>query len=264
MTELRILCVGDIVGQAGRQTVARLLPDIKKEYDIHFTIGNIENAAAGFGFTKKVYDELLSCGIDAFTGGNHIFDKKDVLKNFDDFDKLARPLNLPAGTPGEGIRYFNCKKIKIAVVNLIGRVFMGLADCPFRTMESHLTEISGQTPVIIVDFHCEATSEKQALGWYLDGRVSAVFGTHTHVMTADEQVTPAQTAYITDIGMTGSHNSVIGMEKETVIQKFTGMQSVRFEPSEEPPFLLNGIMVRINAETGKALEITRIRKEYTR
>jgi len=213
MKTLNILCIGDIIGRPGRICLEKHLSSIQKSHQIDFTIANAENAAGGFGLTIKTYKELLTYKIDALTSGNHIFHQKDIISDFDNLNKLIRPLNYPKGVPGKGYRLLKYNNYKIAVINLIGRVFMGEYDCPFQTIEKTLKEIQKETPIILIDFHAEATSEKNAMGWFLDDKVSLVFGTHTHIMTNDEQILPNGTGYITDIGMVGPYDSVIGMKK---------------------------------------------------
>lgn len=232
---------------------------MKEIHAPNFILANAENAAAGFGLTFKTYDELVSYGIHAFTSGNHIFDKKEIVKTFDAYTRLVRPLNFPNGTPGVGYRIFEVEGHKIAVINLIGRVFMNHSDCPFQAIDALIETIRAETPIILVDFHAEATSEKQAMGYFLDGKVSAVFGTHTHVQTADERILPKGTAYITDLGMTGSLNSILGMEKEPVIKKFFTQMPTRFEATKDYPWMLNGITLSLNPNTGSANDITRVR-----
>lgn len=258
MAELNVCCIGDIVGRPGRNILRSHLVEIQREYDVHFTVANIENAAAGFGFTKKVYDELSKCGVDAFTSGNHVYDKRDVMKIFNDFSMLVRPLNFPKGHPGKGVRFFNVHNTRIAVVNIIGRVFMGLSDCPFETMDNHLDEIRKQADIILVDMHAEATSEKIAMGHFLNGRVSALWGTHTHVQTADDMLLSKGTAYITDLGMTGSHNSVLGMDAKGIVKKCRDQLPMQFKPSMEKPWKINGIVLRIDTHSGNATSIMRI------
>ena len=251
------------MGRPGRELLNSQLRRLQNDLRIDFTIANIENAASGFGVTKKVYDELTYLAIDAFTGGNHIYDKKDVIPLFETLEKVIRPLNFPPGNPGRGYRIFTVKGRPIAVVNLIGRVFMALSDCPFRGVDAVLPEIQKLTPLIFVDMHAEATSEKIAMGWHLDGRVSAVFGTHTHVMTADQRILDRGTAYATDLGMVGAYDSVLGMERDPIIQKFLTQFPVKFEPVKRPSeVIFNAIMVTVNPDTGKALSIEGVQRRY--
>lgn len=248
--------VGDIVGHQGRKAVADLLPGLRRDYDIGFTIANCENAAGGFGLTKKLADELLSLGVDVLTSGNHIWDKREMVPLLDSMDNVLRPHNYPPGVPGRGCGVYRiAESLKIAVVNLQGRVFMRAIDCPFRVADTLLEQI--QDAIIIVDMHAEATSEKVAMGWYLDGRVSAVIGSHTHVQTADERVLPGGTAYITDAGMTGSFDSVIGIEKEAIITRFlTGIPN-RFDQARDD-VRLSGVAVSIDSKSRKAVGISRV------
>lgn len=253
---MKILFIGDLMGKPGRTLVARLLPSVKEEYGpFDFIIANCENAAGGRGMTEKVMEELFSCGIDILTSGNHIWDKKEFLTSLDEEKRVLRPLNYPPGCPGNGIGIFEKKGRKLRVINLQGRVFMPLIDCPFRKADEVL-EDAGKYPTF-VDFHAEATSEKKALGFYLDGRVSAFVGTHTHVQTADEEILPYGTAYITDAGMTGSHMSSIGMEIEPVIGKFLTGLPAKFEVSSKG-LRFNGVSVIIDETTLKAEKIERL------
>jgi hypothetical protein len=255
---MQVLFIGDIVGRSGRRAVRELLPGLAKDQDVDLVIANIENAAAGFGITRDTVDELLECGIHVFTTGNHVWDKKEVQGFINEYPNLLRPANYPEECPGIGHAVVNTKSgFPVAVINLAGRVFMGPADCPFRAAKSLVGALRQQTPVVIADLHAEATSEKQALGWYLDGQVSAVLGTHTHVQTADETILPGGTAYITDAGMTGPHNSIIGIEKEMIIEKFLTGMPCRFEVARGD-VRLQGVVLGIDPKTGKAKTIQRI------
>jgi len=255
---MQILFIGDIVGRPGRRAVRELLPGLRKEYGVDLVIANAENAAAGFGITRDTVDELLECGIQLFTTGNHVWDKKEVLGFIDDYPNLLRPANYAEGCPGIGHAVVKTAAgIPVAVVNLAGRVFMHPADCPFRVAKSLVAGLRQQTPVIIVDVHAEATSEKQALGWFLDGEVSAVLGTHTHVQTADETILPGGTAYMSDVGMTGPHNSVIGIEKEMIIERFLTGMPCRFEVARGD-VRLQGVIVGVDPQSGKAQSVKRI------
>lgn len=222
---MRFLCIGDVIGRTGRNALKKFLPDVLKEYRPDFVILNGENAAGGFGLTKKVYEELLSLGVDVITSGNHIFDKKEILQFIDKEEKLLRPANYPPEASGRGYGIYEESGKKIAVINLMGRALMGIPlDCPFRKFDEIYEKIKESVDYIVVDFHAEATSEKMAFGFYVDGRADIVFGTHSHVATADEMLLPKGTAYITDVGLTGAKYSVIGMKVEEPIQKFlTGM-----------------------------------------
>ncbi len=226
---MNILCIGDIVGRPGRDYLKRNLASIKKEYNIDFVIANGENSAGGVGITKSTYEDLISMGIDAITLGNHTWAKREVIEFINTADRLIRPANYPSNNPGKGYIILGAENKKIAVINLCGRVFMDAIECPFSTMDTVLEEIQGKADIVIVDFHAEATSEKQAMGWYLDGKVTTVFGTHTHIQTSDERILPDGTGYITDVGMTGPRNSILGVEKDIIINKFLTMMPARFE-----------------------------------
>lgn len=259
---MRVLMIADIFGEPGRGAVKKLLPEIKKEEEIDLCIANGENAAGGFGLTPKTAEQIYSSGVDIITMGNHVWDRKEILDIIND-ERLVRPANYPPGVPGRGWTLIDLDKTtKVGVVNLSGRVYMANLDCPFRTADKILSELRKQTNIIIVDIHGEITSEKVALGWYLDGRVSAVIGTHTHVPTADERILPEGTAYITDVGITGSLDSVIGVKKEIIIQRFLSQMPVRFEEATSN-IVLAGVVIDIDAESGKATSIKRIQKQLT-
>ncbi len=262
LKKIKILCLGDVVGKPGRQVIKEHLAKIQKENDIHFTIVNIENVAGGHGITTKIYQDFNNYNIQAYTSGNHIYNKKESINDFNEYKKMVRPLNYLFSNPGVGYRIFRLNEYKIAVVNLVGRVFMGLSDCPFQTISRILPEIKAETNLVIVDFHAETTSEKQALGWFLDGKVSTVFGTHTHVITADERILPQGTGYITDIGMVGARDSVIGMEVAPIIEKFITQMPVKYEPPTYGDKFLNGIILEIDTENGKTISIERIQKIF--
>ena len=248
--------IGDIIGRPGRQAVEELLPDLRQQYRLNLVIANAENAAGGLGLTLTTAKELLSTGVDVLTSGNHIWAQKEIIPYLDGRMPILRPLNYPPTVPGKGY----IVNSQAMVVNLIGRTFMGDVDCPFRAIDQLLTELEDKPPVIIVDFHAEATSEKVAMGRYLDGRVSAVLGTHTHVATTDTQLLPQGTAYVTDIGMTGPIDSVIGMETEVVIQRFlTGIPHRMSVAKGKTMF--NAVLVRVDKKSGRAISIDRIYKE---
>ena len=248
-----ILVIGDIIGRPGRQAVHEFLPGLRKQYGLDMVIANVENAAGGFGLTSTIAEELLGTGVDVLTSGNHIWAQKEIIPYLDGEMPILRPLNYPPGVPGRG--YLITRRTM--VVNLMGRTFMGDLDCPFRAMDKLLTELEQKPPVIIVDFHAEATSEKMAMGRYLDGRVSAVLGTHTHVGTIDAQLLPQGTAYVTDIGMTGPGDSIIGDDSEAVIQRFlTGMPH-RLSVGKGKP-IFGAIMVEVAEDSGRAVNIERI------
>lgn len=255
---LKILFIGDIIGRPGRQLIRDLLPRLVDQHMIDLVIANGENAAAGFGLTPDVVSELFDLGIDVLTTGNHVWDKRDGLVCLDQEPALLRPANYPEGAPGRGVGvYETAAGISVAVVNLEGRVFMNGLDCPFRKADGILAELGPEQRIVIVDFHAEATSEKGALGAYLDGRVSAVVGTHTHVQTADERVLPGGTAFISDAGMSGARDSVIGIRKELSVQRFLTQMPVRYEISKKDPVLC-GVIVSIDETTGKSLQIERV------
>ncbi|MBU0549351.1 MAG: TIGR00282 family metallophosphoesterase [Candidatus Omnitrophica bacterium] len=255
---MNILFIGDIVGKPGRETVKALLPKLKKEFALDFVIANIENAAGGSGVTANVAEELFSYQIDACTSGDHIFRKKDVLSVIDE-PKILRPANFPLMAPGRGSAAFKTKSgIEVVVINILGRVFMESRECPFRVVKEEIDKHQGK--IVIVDFHAEASSEKVAMGWYLDGLVSAVLGTHTHIQTADEKILPKGSAYITDAGMTGPQYSVIGRKIEDVLARFITQVEHRFEVANED-LQLQGVLLDIDQETGKAKSITRIQRK---
>jgi 2',3'-cyclic-nucleotide 2'-phosphodiesterase len=255
---LRILTIGDIIGKPGRTAVRRLLPGLSREYDVDLTIGNGENAAGGLGLTLSTARELFDCGLDVITSGNHIWAHKEIIAYLDSELALLRPLNYPPINPGRGYLLAN----NALIVNLVGRVFIGHFDCPFRAMDELLAELgsAGKVPsVIIVDFHAEATSEKVAMGRYLDGRVSAVLGTHTHVGTIDAQILPGGTAYVSDIGMVGPVNSVIGVDPNSAIDGFLTQIPRRLSPGKGK-VNFDAILVEVDENTGRAINIKRIQK----
>lgn len=255
---MRILFIGDIVGRPGREAIKKLLPDIVKKKKIEFVIANGENAAGGSGVTPEIADELFSYGVDVITSGDHIWKKKEVIDYIQASMNLLRPLNYPKEVPGRGSTVLESKSgIKIAVINLLGRVFMEAVECPFRTSQEEIEKLKNKTNIIIVDIHAEATSEKIALSWYLDGKVSALIGTHTHVQTADERILPNGTAYLTDCGMTGPFDGVIGRKKEQILNRFITQMPTRFEMAEYD-VRINGAVVDIDEKTGKANSIERI------
>lgn len=256
---MNILFIGDIVGKPGREAVRVLLPGLKQEFSLDFVIANVENAAGGSGVTPGVLAELRGYGIDAFTSGDHIFKKREVFSIIDEELRLLRPANFPPGVPGQGARIFKTGNSgEILLINLLGRVFMEARECPFRIAREEIDK--HKSKIIIVDFHAEATSEKVALGWYLDGIVSAVVGTHTHIQTADEKILPQQTAYISDVGMTGPQHSVIGRRIEDVITRFITQMERRFEVANEDP-QLQGVVLNIDSNSGKATSILRLQRK---
>ena len=251
-----ILAVGDIIGKPGRQAVQELLPGLRQQYGLDLVIANGENVAGGLGLTSTTANEVLGAGVDVLTSGNHIWAQKEIIPYLDGEMPILRPLNYPPGVPGRGY-IINSQAM---VVNLIGRTFMGNFDCPFRAMNQLLVEVKHKPPVVIVDFHAEATSEKVAMGQYLDGRVSAVLGTHTHVGTIDSQILPRGTAYVTDIGMTGPIDSVIGDDTEAVLQRFLTIMPHRLSVGKGK-VIFNAILVNIDEKSGKAISIDRIYRE---
>jgi len=256
---MRILFIGDIVGSPGRQIVLERLTDIVAQQKLDLVIANAENAASGFGITPRLAEELLAVGVDVLSGGNHIWDRKEILDYFPHQPRLLRPANYPEGTPGRGLYVGTARNgTRYAVLNLQGRVFMASIDCPFRTADRELKLIPPDVKIIIVDMHAETTSEKQAMGWYLDGRATAVIGTHTHVVTADEQVLPGGTAYITDVGMTGPHDSVIGMDKAGILRRFLDGLPARFEVASAD-VQMNAVRLDVEESSGHARSIERLR-----
>jgi metallophosphoesterase (TIGR00282 family) len=252
----RILFLGDIIGRPGRRALKKHLPSLVRKHSPAMVIANGENAAGGVGITEEVGQELL-IQVDVLTSGNHIWDKKEAIDYLQKEPRLLRPANYPPENPGKGTHIFEAGSgRKVGVLNLQGRVFMEPIDCPFRIADKEVEELRALTPVIIVDFHAEATSEKQAMGWYLDGRVSAVIGTHTHVPTADERILPQGTAFITDVGMVGAYNSVIGIRRDQALKRFLTARPQRFEPAKEGVFFC-AVFIEVDNQTGKALSIQR-------
>lgn len=255
---MRLLMIGDIVGRPGRRAVKDNLSGLIREFNVDFTVANGENSAGGNGITREVGRELFAQGVDVITMGNHVWSHKEIFTYISQESRIIRPANYPPGAPGLGLNIYVAKNgVEVAVMNISGRVFMPEMDCPFRKAGELLAGLDNRVRVILLDFHAEATSEKVAMGWYLDGRVSAVCGTHTHVQTADERILPGGTAYITDVGMTGPRDSVIGVRKELVIEKFTTQLPRRFEVANSP-YQLNAVLIDVEDDTGKALDIRRI------
>ena len=248
-----VLSIGDVIGRPGRQAVQQLLPGLRRQYGLELVIANAENAAGGFGLTSATAKELLNAGVDVLTSGNHIWAEKEIIPYLDGELPALRPLNYPPGVPGRGYLINE----RVMVVSLLGRTFIGDFDCPFRAMDQLLAEVNPKPKIIIVDFHAEATSEKMAMGRYLDGRVSAVLGTHTHVGTIDAQLLPQGTAYITDIGMTGPTNSVIGNDTEAVIHRFLTRLPNRLSVGKGKT-MLNAVMVKVADDNGRAISIDRV------
>ncbi len=258
---MNILFIGDIVGRPGRDSIEGLLPKLKKEFKLDGVVANAENSAGGFGLTSRIAGELLALGCDCLTLGDHVWDKMEIVDYLAITDKVIRPANFPEGTPGRGWSVIHtASKKKIAVINLLGRVFMRYnVDCPFRSLKNIVAEARKETPVVIVDFHAEATSEKVALGHFIDGEVSAVVGTHTHIQTADERILPKGTAYISDLGMTGPYDSVIGQKKEAIIDRFLKVMPNKFEVATDDVWL-HGVVIDIDEKSGKSRRIERIQR----
>lgn len=255
---MKILFVGDVVGSVGRDMVKEYVPKIKEKFRPQLTIINGENAAGGKGITEKIYRQFLELGAQVITLGNHSWDNREIFDFIDDAKYLVRPANFPEGTPGKGISYIKINEIIVAVISLQGRTFMPALDCPFRQAERLIEEANQKTPFIFVDFHAEATSEKQAMGWFLDGKVSAVVGTHTHVQTADERILPGGTAYLTDVGMTGPYDGILGVERDAVLTRFLTALPVRFEVPKKGRTQLSAVLIELDVKTGLAKKIERI------
>jgi len=255
---MKVIIIGDIVGKPGRAVLTATLKRLKDQHEAEFVIANVENAAEGAGLIPKVGDEILAAGVDVMTSGNHIFDKKEVIGYIEKQPRLLRPANYAPDAPGRGLWLGSTTSgTQVAVINIQGRIFMPPTDCPFRAADRLLSEIGNRASVIIVDVHAEATSEKQAMGRYLDGKVSAVVGTHTHVQTADEQILPGGTAYITDLGMTGPYESVIGVESQLVISRFVRGMPIRYHTASEDA-RLHGVVVELDERSGRAVKIQRL------
>lgn len=255
---MKILFVGDVVGSPGRDMVKEYLPKLKNKYRPSVTIVNGENAAAGKGITEKIYKDFLSWGTQVVTLGNHAWNKRDIFEFIDEAKYLIRPANFPVDNPGYGLVFVNVNGIEVAVINLQGRTFMPTIDDPFLKADELINEAKQRTDIIFIDFHAEATSEKQAFAWYVDGRVSAVVGTHTHTQTSDERILPGGTGYITDVGMTGPYDGILGVEREAVIKRFLTNLPVRFEVVKNERNQLNGFVATIDQKTGKATKVERI------
>lgn len=257
---VNILFIGDIVGRGGRKTVKSAISQLKKEINLDLIIANAENAASGFGITLSVYKELLSFGIDICTSGNHIYDKREIIDHLDKLERLIRPANLPSKAPGKGFVVVEKKGVKFLIVNLLGRVFMPLSDCPFQTYEKILMEYSDC--LIIVDFHGEATSEKSAFAYNFDGKALAVIGSHTHVQTNDDRLLPKGTFYMTDVGMCGALDSCIGVLKENSIEKFLTSMPVKFDVEKKGKMLFNAVFFSVDIHTKKVIKFEKIYKVY--
>lgn len=258
---MKVLMIGDVVARPGRIAVLNKLQSIREEHEIDIATMNCENVAGGFSITPPIADELFERGIDVMTSGNHIFDKTEIIPYLEKNPRILRPANYPPNSAGSGLFIGEINNFKIAVLNIMGRVFMPPVDDPFRIADESVIEIPDDVKIRLVDLHCEATSEKYGMGWFLDGRVSAVVGTHTHVPTADERILDNGTAYITDLGMTGSYNGVIGMDKEDVIRRFTQIPAKRAAHAKGNVWIC-AVVIDIDEETGKARKIERLRIEY--
>lgn len=254
---MKVLMIGDVVAKPGRLAVLERIQDLREQYDVDLALMNAENVAGGFSITPSMAEQLFNSGIDVMTSGNHIFDKREAIEYIGRQPRLLRPANYPPGTPGSGLWTGEVKGVKVAVLNLMGRVFMPPSDDPFRIAEGLLQSLATEIRVRIVDIHAEATSEKVAMGWFLDGRVSAVLGTHTHVQTADERILPQGTAYLTDLGMTGSYAGVIGMDKTDVITRFTSAIGKRAEHAKGEARICAAV-IDVDEDTGRARGIVRI------
>jgi metallophosphoesterase (TIGR00282 family) len=254
---MKILIFGDVVARPGRVAVLERIQDLREQHAIDLCVMNAENVAGGFSITPSLAEQLFGAGVDVMTSGNHIFDKREVIPYIEKQPRLLRPANYPPGTPGKGLWIGEVRGVRVAVLNVIGRVFMGAADDPFRAADEAVKSIPADVRVRVVDVHAEATSEKSAMGWFLDGRVSAVVGTHTHVQTADERILPGGTAFLSDIGMTGSYAGVIGMDAQDVIARFTSVTTRRAEHSTGDVRICAAV-IDVDEETGRAREIKRL------
>jgi metallophosphoesterase (TIGR00282 family) len=261
---MKILFLGDIVGEAGRQMVVRWVPVLRRKHDIDVVIANNENMAGGFGITPQTFQEISQAGVDIQTGGNHTFDKKEGVQLLEEEPYCIRPANYPAKTPGKGsCLYTNSRGQKVGVINVMGRTFMDPLDCPFTAVDELIKPLLEKTKVIVVDFHAEATSEKMAMGWHVDGRASLSVGTHTHVPTGDERILPGGTAFMTDAGMCGPYDSVIGVRKEIILERFITKRGRKFETATGDPWLC-GVIAEVDEATGRAQSVERVRIEQNR
>lgn len=253
-----ILFIGDIVGSPGREMLKEYLPKLKEKYRPTITIINGENSASGRGITEKIYRGFLEQGVQAITMGNHTWDNKDIFDFINDAKYIIRPANFPEGTPGKGLVFLKVNALEVAVINIQGRTYLPAIDDPFKKVDELIQEAKKRTPIIFVDFHAEVTSEKLAMGWYLNGRVSAVVGTHTHVQTADNRIFPGGTAYITDVGMTGIYDGILGVDRDIIIKRFLTALPARFEFPNDGRTQLGGVLIDIDEKTGRAKKIERI------
>ncbi len=255
---MKVLMVGDCVGRPGRKIIKEKLSEIRQQHDLDLIIVNVENAAGGFSITYDTTKEMFAAGVDVMTSGNHIFDKKDAFEIVNDNPRVLRPINYAPTVPGSGVWDGEIKGLPVAVINVQGRVFMPPCDDPFRALDATLNALDPKFKIIFVDVHAETTAEKIALGRFVDGRVSAVVGTHTHVATSDEQILPKGTAYMTDLGMTGPHDGVIGMQSSIVLERFLSGLNMRFEVSEDE-IQLNGLIIEVDEKSGRAVRVERLR-----
>jgi hypothetical protein len=257
----RVLAFGDVIGDIGRKALASVIGRMKINMSPDIVVVNGENAAHGFGITRQAAKQLLDTGVDVITTGNHVWQKKEVFEFIDSTPNLLRPINYPPNTPGHGTFIYEVNGLKTAVINAMGRIFMDAIDCPFQRVDLEIERLRKEgVTIILIDFHADATSEKQAFGWYFDGRISAVWGTHTHIQTADERILPKKTAYITDIGMCGSIDSVIGMKIEESYRKVIQHLPVRFSPEDKGKIEVQGIVIDVDKETGESVLISRIKE----
>ncbi len=262
MPSKKVLILGDICSEFGRKAITDNLKKIIEIEDIAFVVAQSENVASGFGITPKLANELFETGIDCITLGDHFLDRKDIIPMLESESRLLRPANFHIDVPGHGSKIFETDQIKIGVICLLGRIFLKPIACPFEKAMTEIEQIKKETPVILIDFHAEATAEKKALGWYLDGKISGLIGTHTHVQTADEQVLPNGTAYITDIGMCGAMDSVLGMRIDLSVKRLLYSIPLRLLPAKDNVHI-NGVIITVDTETGKALEIKRLDMKIT-
>lgn len=261
---MKILFIGDVVGEPGRQALNQIIPKLKKREGVEFVIANGENVAGGSGITPALADTVFSYGVDVMTSGDHIWKRREIVDKLDTDRRIVRPANYPRGVPGSGSTVVTAENdTNVGVVNLVGRVFMQPVECPFRVAREEIEKIKSKATIIIVDMHAEATSEKIALGWYLDGMVSAIIGTHTHVQTADEKILPKGTAFISDAGMTGPFDSVIGRNKEAVLSRFITQMPSKFETADGD-IQLHGVIVDVDEKTGKAESIKRVQEKFVK
>lgn len=261
MSNYRIMFVADLCGKPGRQAASYLIKMLKDEFNIDFVITNVENAAGGFGVTPEMSKKVFSYGADIQTSGNHIWDRHDIIKYIKEEPRLIRPANFPHGAPGNGYVVHEKDGVKVGVINLMGRTYMKDLDCPFKVGKAIVEEIQKETNIIFIDMHAEATSEKQAMMYYLDGCVTAIVGTHTHVQTADETVTARGTAYISDAGMTGAYESIIGMHIKPSLERFLTGMPIRFTPAEND-VKMSGVIIECEADSGRAVSIERYKRDF--